>query len=211
MPAMSRFERSFCRGGVWRSFARRRALPWVLQGRVLNGAVLELGGGDGSIAEAVLDSEPDVCVTMTDIDPQMVDAAVRRLARFGNRVSVAVADATQLAYEDESFDVVLSFIMLHHVIQWEDAIGEAVRVLRPGGVVLGYDLTDTALGRLTYLRDRKRARPMRAEELAEQSKRLPVDAKIDEAWHGLLVRFALQKPASFRAVADDQAPPATVR
>ena len=32
MPVMSAIEGAFCRSGVWRSFARRRVLPWALGG-----------------------------------------------------------------------------------------------------------------------------------------------------------------------------------
>ncbi len=43
--------------------------------------------------------------------------------------------------------------MLHHVIAWREALSEVARVLRPGGVFLGYDLTDTRAARLTHRLD----------------------------------------------------------
>jgi ubiquinone/menaquinone biosynthesis C-methylase UbiE len=193
MPSMSRIEQAFCRSGVWRSFAQRTALPWVLDGRALRGTVLEIGGGDGSMASAVLSAAPDVTLTMTDYDEQMLDAARRRLAPFGERVTIEQADATRLRYADNSFDAVVAFIMLHHVINWERALDEAVRVLRPGGVMVGYDLTNTALTRISHTLDRSQARPMRPSELAEHVHRLPVEVDIEEIWRGLVVRFALTK------------------
>jgi ubiquinone/menaquinone biosynthesis C-methylase UbiE len=57
------------------------------------------------------------------------------------------ADATDLRFAEGSFDFVFSFIMLHHVLEWERALGEAFRVLRPGGWLIGYDILDTALFR----------------------------------------------------------------
>lgn len=41
--------------------------------------------------------------------------------------------------------------MLDHVGAWEKALAEAVRVLRPGGPLLGYDLLDTAPTRLLHV------------------------------------------------------------
>lgn len=193
MPAMSRVEQAFCRSGLWRSFAQHQILPWVLDGRALHGAVLEIGGGDGSMADAVLRAAPDVTLTMTDYDDRMLDAARRRLAPFDGRVSIEQADATRLRYGDSSFDAVLSFIMLHHVIDWERALREAVRVLRPGGVMVGFDLTDTLPTRLLHTLDRSRARPMVLTQLCEQTRQLPVEIELEKIWRGLVVRFALTK------------------
>ncbi len=100
--------------------------------------------------------------------------------------------------------------MLHHVINWEAAIGEAVRVVRPGGIVLGYDLLDSTTTRLTHWLDRSEARPMRNTELHTRVAALPVDAEIREAGHGFVVRFALTKqdtPAT-RAQAHSTSEPA---
>ena len=69
----------------------------------------------------------------------MVEAARDALSEFGDRVDVRQADASQLPFPDESFDAVVSFIMLHHVIAWEKAVAEAVRVLRAGGRLIGFD------------------------------------------------------------------------
>src|SRR5438477_7984326 len=52
-----------------------------------DGRVLDLGGGTGALASAVLDGLPGVHVTVLDVDPDMLDEARRRLARFGDRVS----------------------------------------------------------------------------------------------------------------------------
>ncbi|BBZ10249.1 methyltransferase domain-containing protein [Mycobacterium branderi] len=38
--------------------------------------------------------------------------------------------------------------MLHHIIDWERAVAEVVRVLRPGGTFVGYDLARTPLASL---------------------------------------------------------------
>lgn len=57
---------------------------------------------------------------------------------------------TALPYAAGSFDVVTSYLMLHHVIDWRDALNEAARVLRPGGMFVGYDLTDTRAARYIH-------------------------------------------------------------
>lgn len=50
-----------------------------------------------------------------------------------------VADACDLAFVDNTFDVVAFSSVLHHIPRFEDAVKEAVRVLKPGGWVFAFD------------------------------------------------------------------------
>jgi ubiquinone/menaquinone biosynthesis C-methylase UbiE len=132
MPAMSRLEAAFCRSAPWRVFTQRAVLPWALQGMRPEGQILEIGAGSGAMAGGLLGSYRGVTMTVTDFDPQMVATAADLLAPFGDRVTARWADATALPFPGCSFDMVLSWIMLHHTLKWEQALVEAVRVVRPG-------------------------------------------------------------------------------
>jgi len=142
-------ERLLCRTAAWGALVRP-LVPWALSSRTPSGRVLELGGGGGAMAAGVLDRFPDARLTLIDIDPRMVAAVRRRLAGYGDRARAEVGDATDLPFDAASFDVVVSFLMLHHAGAWEAAVAEAARVLRPGGTFLGYDLHDTAVTRLFH-------------------------------------------------------------
>ena len=168
MPVMSRVEQAFCRSAPWRAFTRRTVVPWASRGHILHGEVLELGSGSGAIAADLVDRYPITHLVATDVDPRMVASAGRRLARYVPRVDVRRVDATALPFPDASFDVVASFLMLHHVIDWEQALAEVVRVLRPGGMFVGYDLVDTAPARLLHrLGAFERAQEERGDQTAE--------------------------------------------
>ena len=142
MPFMPRAEQLFCRSAPWRAFTASIVLPWALQGVRPSGKLLEIGGGSGAMAAAIAAKHPNLELTVTDYDPAMVDQAAKRLSRHHPQITVRQADATALPFEDGRFDTVVSFIMLHHVGRWEKAIAEAARVLRPGGVLVGYDLVN---------------------------------------------------------------------
>jgi ubiquinone/menaquinone biosynthesis C-methylase UbiE len=148
---MSRVERAVCCGALWRTGtgAVVRSLP----ADELGGAVLEIGSGGGAIAEALAGRNPGTMLTATDLDPVMVNTARRRLAGFAN-ATVLTADATALPFDDDSFDSVVSCLMLHHVIDWEKALDEVARVLRPGGLFVGYDLTPTTVATVVHRIDR---------------------------------------------------------
>lgn len=196
MPAMSRFEAAFCRGRGWRVFAGRIVLPWALQGERLSGEVLEIGGGSGAMAARLLAATPGVRMTVTDYDEAMVASARARLATFGDRVDVRRADATNLPFPDSRFDAALSFIMLHHVIDWEAAVGEAVRVLRPGGVFVGYDLVASRVARWLGQAEDTRHRTMTPDQLRARLAVAPVEAvRLRPGLARLLVRFIARKRA----------------
>jgi ubiquinone/menaquinone biosynthesis C-methylase UbiE len=194
MPAMSRLEAVFCRSAPWRVFTQRAVLPWALQGLRPEGRVLEIGAGSGAMAYGLLSSYPGVTMTVTDVDAQMVCAAAGRLAPFGDRVTARRADATALPFPGCSFDTVLSWIMLHHTLKWEQALAEAVRVVRPGGHVVGYDLLSTAPLRLLHLAEGAPFRMMRLPELRGALRALPIDqAILTPSLARAAVRFTLRK------------------
>ena len=193
MPAMSRFEAAWCRSAPWRVLARRVVLPWALQGHRPSGHVLEIGAGSGAMAAELLATCPEITMTVTDVDQAMVAAAAVRLRPFGERATVRVADATSLPFPDGSFDGVVSWIMLHHTLEWEKALAEAARVVRPGGEVVGYDLLSSAPLRLLHQAERARFRMIRFHELRDAVSALPVEqAVLTPSLAGLAVRFLLR-------------------
>ncbi len=101
---------------------------------------LELGCGGGHVVRYMA-SEHGLRCTGTDVDPDMIRNAGSRTEGARN-VRYLTADATDLPFEDASFDLALSFNILHHIGDWPGAIAEVHRVLRPGG--------DYVLGDLAY-------------------------------------------------------------
>ena len=193
MPVMSAIERGFCRSSPWRYFAKRRVLPWSLGDLKLTGQVLEIGGGSGAMADAMARSFPEASVTVTDVDDVMVRVASRRLREIAN-VRVLRADVTDLPYEAGSFDIVTSYLMLHHVIDWDDGLREAARVLRAGGIFVGYDLTDTRLARLTHRLDGSPHRLISAGEIREALAAAGFgDINVSTAARAHLMRFRATK------------------
>lgn len=194
VPEMSRFERALCQSPPWRAFASRIVLPWALQGVELGGEVLEIGSGSGAMAARLVERFPDIRLTATDYDEAMVAVARDRLAPFGDRVTVERADATALHYHDGSFDAVLSFIMLHHVIEWERALAEVARVLAPGGQVVGYDVVASPPARFVHAVERETHRLASVPELRRVVGELPLEGvRLRRGLAGLVVRFRGRK------------------
>lgn len=125
-------ERHYSPGRTWESLA----MSFV--GLLRLGAVLDVGSGDGAVAEMLAPR----CKTITCVDAseRMVDAAKRRLARH-EHARVLQADMHELPLPDGAFDQVLMLNVLVHSSAPGKAIAEAARVLDRGGdlVVVGLD------------------------------------------------------------------------
>lgn len=101
--------------------------------------IVDLGGGTGSLAEAVLERFPQARVLVRDIDPAMLEVASGRLARFGARVEWSKGSFADRLPE---VDAVLSAFALHHVPRLEEKARVYARIreaIRPGGVFLNND------------------------------------------------------------------------
>jgi len=170
-------------------------LPWALGATELEGEVLELGSGSGANATELLERYPSIRITATDVDPAMLASARRCLRSFGDRVDVREGDATALPFPDAGFDGVVSLIMLHHVIDWERALAESVRVLRPGGLVAGYDIVRSAPARALHRIDRAPHRLATAAALRGRMAELAlVDIRVESRLGGLVARFSARRP-----------------
>jgi ubiquinone/menaquinone biosynthesis C-methylase UbiE len=71
----------------------------------------------------------------------MENAEIEKVA---DRVEIQNEDVLQLPYEDESFDVVISGLTIHHLgFDTGKAMSEMTRVLKPGGWMAIYDEPST--------------------------------------------------------------------
>lgn len=120
------------------------------QAELFDGArILEIGCGTGNLTTRIMRVQPDAHVTATDPDLRAL-ARARRKARRYNDVRFEQVYAQQLPYADASFDRVLSSMMLHHLDSEVKAaaLGEARRVLLPGGSMHIVDVHDDELPNL---------------------------------------------------------------
>jgi ubiquinone/menaquinone biosynthesis C-methylase UbiE len=188
---MSRFERAYCCSSVWRSTSSG-AIARELCAQRLGHDVLEIGVGSGSVAQQLLSDAPELAWTAIDIDPQMTQAAATRLREFAG-ASVRTADATAMPFPDESFDSVVSCLMLHHIIDWERAVAETARVLRPGGIFVGYDLTRTPLASLFHRLDGSPHRLIVPDDFRTECSRHGLTASLQSGLLGHVMRFVAYK------------------
>jgi ubiquinone/menaquinone biosynthesis C-methylase UbiE len=80
-----------------------------------------------------------VNATGVDVDPDQIALAQAQSQNI-DQVHFETADSTALPFEDASFDVVATAKMTHHIPNWQDALTEMLRVLKPGGYLVYNDI-----------------------------------------------------------------------
>jgi ubiquinone/menaquinone biosynthesis C-methylase UbiE len=130
-------------------------------------AVLDVGTGPGVLLVELAALRPDLRLTGVDLSADMISSAQRNLRPVADRATAQVANVTSLPFAEQSFDLIVSSLSLHHWDEPEAAVPELARVLRPGGRVHIYDFPFAPFDRLsTAARD--------GSVLSGQSQRVPI-------------------------------------
>jgi ubiquinone/menaquinone biosynthesis C-methylase UbiE len=108
--------------------------------------VLDAGCGTGRLAVQIARRRPDMHIYGVDLEPGMVDVAMRRTKQLGldDRVEFTIADLADLPLPDRSVDLVVSTASLHHWTDVGAVVASLDRVLRSDGRMWIYDLRPVA-------------------------------------------------------------------
>ena len=137
--------------GIWSSrFGKLILRDKVLSKLAINGSesILDIGCGRGLLLIELAKKIPQGKATGVDLwlgnleyknSPQMVldNASVEGVS---NRIEVITADALALPFNNNSFDMVTTSLMMHHLTDIYKALNEMVRVLKPGGTLVIADV-----------------------------------------------------------------------
>jgi ubiquinone/menaquinone biosynthesis C-methylase UbiE len=109
--------------------------------RLAEGKVLDAGTGPGTLVRELARRLLGLQVYGIDLSEDMIGLARAhaRSEQLEERVHFERGDVAHLPYPDQSFDVVVSTISMHHWFELEQPLRELYRVLRPGGRVWIYD------------------------------------------------------------------------
>jgi ubiquinone/menaquinone biosynthesis C-methylase UbiE len=105
--------------------------------------VLDVGCGTGTLAIKAKASQPAAEVVGLDGDPEILRRAEAKARGAYADVRFEHGFSTDLPFEDDSFDCILSTLFFHHLTTADKrrTIGEVARVLRAGGALHVADFT----------------------------------------------------------------------
>ena len=108
------------------------------RGRIRGNTLLDIGAGPLSFIAA---RSFNCKVTNIDVSKQALREAEKEAKRKKLNIEFECADATDLPYEDNTFDVVISYAALHHinVVRRKDFVCETYRVAREKLIIAEYN------------------------------------------------------------------------
>jgi SAM-dependent methyltransferase len=127
-----------CPSREWAAYLHSEVLPAVAGDRDLGAELIEVGPGPGASTDWLRRRVRRLVAV--ELDPDAAQALAERFAQ--TNVEVVNQDATALTFADNSFDSAGSFTMLHHLptpALQNQLLAELLRVLRPGGALIGSD------------------------------------------------------------------------
>lgn len=124
---------------AWRSEALARSWTHFDDGDVTGKDVIDFGSGKGNLTFYLADKRPRRIVGVELHGPSAQECAAQaKAATFpeGTTVEFFEGSTDGIPVEDQSFDTLLAFDVIEHVMEPEPILAEWRRVLRPGGKVL---------------------------------------------------------------------------
>ena len=103
-------------------------------------AVLDVACGFGGTLAAINDTHHAMRLAGVNIDERQLEICRGITARAGNQLTWHLADAVRLPFTGAAFDRVFCIEALFHFASRRRFFAEAVRVLKPGGVLAGTDI-----------------------------------------------------------------------
>jgi SAM-dependent methyltransferase len=141
---MNENHANVCTSPEWAEWLQGEVLPRLAAEAELGREMLEVGPGPGAATDWLRHRVKRLVALESD-----EEAAAKLVARYSGSgeagqpaVEVIAGDATEMSFPDESFDSAATFTMLHHVptVRLQNRLlAEVLRVLRPGGVLIGSD------------------------------------------------------------------------
>ncbi len=126
---------------------RYRAIAEAIAEETPSGSdVLDVSCGPGEVLVQLARLAPSLRCTGLDVDAGMIERAERKAARLPRGGSqprwprFVVADVGAMPFADASFDLVVSSFAAHHWPDRHAGLAEVMRVLRPGGRAIIWDI-----------------------------------------------------------------------
>ncbi|HEY4261674.1 MAG TPA: class I SAM-dependent methyltransferase [Schlesneria sp.] len=117
--------------------------------------LIDVGCGAGNYSLKLLQSIPNLNVTLIDLSQNMLDRAAARVGAATNgTVKTLQSDIRQISLAPQSADIIVAAAVLHHLRtddEWRTVFRRFYEALRPGGSIWIFDLVEHSVPEVQQL------------------------------------------------------------
>ncbi len=121
--------------------------------------LLDVGCGGGNYTLKLLQSLPNLNVTLVDLSQQMLDCAVSRIRpQTSGTVTAIHSDMRELQLGEQRFDVIVAAATLHHLRtddEWRSVFQKFHAALKPSGSIWIFDLIESPIPKIQAIHWRR--------------------------------------------------------
>ena len=100
-------------------------------------SILDIGCGHGNLVFNILEKYNPQKIIGIDISDEILNIARNRVGEKGlNNCEFIAASSNRLPFKDQSFDIIVSNMVFHHIVDKEKAFTEIIRVAKDDGLVI---------------------------------------------------------------------------
>lgn len=120
-------------------------------------SVLDIGCGTGTLTTMIANEmNGKGSILGVDLAPRMIEKARKKAQGQGKQIDYRVASSLALPFDNEAFDVVVTSLMHHQLMSWDERVKTVIevrRVLKPGGTYVAAEFARFTLGNLLITHD----------------------------------------------------------
>lgn len=102
----------------------------------INGKVIDVATGTGTIAICIARKIPNISITAVDVSEKMIEKAKKNAELAGVDINFLVGDSEKLKISDKKFDIVICCLGLLWIIDKEAALKEMARICKINGKII---------------------------------------------------------------------------
>lgn len=109
-------------------------------------SILEMGSGPGFYTKFILEAFPNSKITCLELNDDFIKYATNYLSDYSERIHFVKDNIEYTKLRSNTFDAVISRLVLEHLSSPEKAVHEMYRILKPRGLNIILDIDNEAWG-----------------------------------------------------------------